>query len=306
MCESSERLSHGRTKQCWLTNHVPMNPNSAPNRPDDYERKLVHYATAEAHSVAEAFGKALGLLEAWRTTGESYVWFRGVIDRSHSLLPGAYWRKDYDETDPLITFAQEGAPFVEVTNYNTWEAYYLAQHHGIPTRLLDWTESFLAALFFALDNWNERSIPCIWMLQPNLVNRAFMGWEGVLAPENLQEVRGWLPKPVSEKDAVIVTDAQGFSYDNTYPLAIYPRRANRRLAAQRGVFTVHGRDRRPLDQLLAAKSPSSLRTQMSRLDLCFANKAEAMSHLSLLGGRRSSVYPDVDNFVRELRESFKW
>jgi len=40
-------------------------------------------------------------------------------------------------------------------NDEDWNLLFTMQHHGVMTRLLDWTESFAVALFFAYDNWNS-------------------------------------------------------------------------------------------------------------------------------------------------------
>ena len=117
-----------------------------------------------AESLAEAFEVTL----KWTTQVKDggIFWFRGVKDSSLELEPGAYWRSSYEEFGPLIDFVQGGGAFTTVGNLREWKTYYLAQHHGIPTRLLDWSESFSAALFFALDNWKGRSTPCIWVVRP--------------------------------------------------------------------------------------------------------------------------------------------
>lgn len=257
----------------------------------------------EATSISDAFDKAVDFLPSW-LGDDSPCWFRGSKDNSLGLLPGGCWRNKYEEIGPLVTFLQEGAAFVEVSSLDSWEFYYLAQHHGIPTRLLDWTESFSAALFFALDNWDESTTPCIWLMKPVLLNEAFIGWNGIMAPESGSPYTNWLPNQIAE-DKAIVKAEDNYVYDNNWPLAIYPKKSNRRIAAQQGAFTVHGRKSEPLDSLFSSKS-GSVDKAFARIDLVNCERRVAMYHLATLGIRRAAIYPDVDNLVQQICEEYDW
>lgn len=253
-------------------------------------------------SISEAFAQTAAFIEDW---GGDYCWFRGVKDNNLKLQPGAYWRKNYTELEPILTFAQEGVAYVPINDSNSWDTYHLAQHHGIPTRLLDWSESFSAALFFALDLWEGGSCPCIWICKPEKLNRAFLGWAGIIAPESGEKLKLWLPQQIAKPHKAIEQDLEGYSYDNDWPLAIYPKKSNKRIAAQQGTFTVHGRRKEPLDELYKhrAGNPSEA---FARVDLRFKKKEEALLQLKLLGVRRSSIYPDIDNLVKQLKEDYQW
>lgn len=111
--------------------------------------------------------------------------FRGMENSNYKLLPSIF-RKTSDkingrtidndkylafskEIDILKNFIQEASPYIsnlnsEVHKYVRWLE--LAQHYGVPTRLLDWTANPLVALYFACES-NVEEEAVIWVLQKN-------------------------------------------------------------------------------------------------------------------------------------------
>lgn len=88
--------------------------------------------------------------------GVQYL-FRGVRDKEFQLIP-KIGRPEFNKGDRkareieyLTLFKQRAIQHLKVTPRDDWEWLALAQHHGLPTRLLDWSYNPLVALFFAIE-----------------------------------------------------------------------------------------------------------------------------------------------------------
>jgi hypothetical protein len=251
------------------------------------------------------------------------LWFRGIKDRALGVLPGLYWRlrQDFEQTltASFMSMAPQSAPencppSVDSSG-SLWEWYFLMQHYGLPTRLLDWTESPLVALFFALSEYalsTQGDGPCVWVLNPAELNRKSVNDEHVVVPGGDFSIR-WLFQADSAnplycrpgKPQQFTCD--NIQYSNAMPLAIYPVRRNPRIIAQRGVFTVHGAAPDALDDILGPTQvisngqnpPAS--TRLARIDLDRGAASEMLADLRLLQVTRLGLFPELQNVSEHIK-----
>lgn len=107
-------------------------------------------------------------------TVEDVVLFRGQ-SQDWSLLPkiariNLHPGDDLPKAEKkmLEDIKRQAPPFSEYLPQNDWDWLALAQHHGMPTRLLDWTINPLAALWFAVRKPPKESVcfAIVWVLIP--------------------------------------------------------------------------------------------------------------------------------------------
>ncbi|NMC60145.1 MAG: FRG domain-containing protein [Candidatus Methanofastidiosa archaeon] len=106
-------------------------------------------------------------------------WFRGATNGlRHKPLPTVLRKEfgdrsgSYDEFQLTRMFRNRAAVMGETPPRNDIDQWlFLMRHFGLPTRLLDWTEGALIALFFAVCGSDLEEDPAVWMIHPLELNK---------------------------------------------------------------------------------------------------------------------------------------
>ena len=120
---------------------------------------------------------------------------------------------------------------------NPMDLLILMQHHGVPTCLLDWSESLLVALFFAVSQ-NMGEDGELWAMDPASLNTASMGEPAELPlPSNKQLT--YLALEGIGDDPYGILDRLKMSSSPIGPIAFEPPHTHKRMTAQLSTFTIH-------------------------------------------------------------------
>lgn len=210
--------------------------------------------------------------------------FRGHGQSQWTLDCGAARRKKFNadvENRFYYNFRSLGGHLLE-PHFSGWDVLLAMQHHGLPTRLLDWTENFGVALYFALEESQSR--PAVWLLDPYALNKETFGTESV-EYLNATFEDGYEAYFIEER-------SRHFGRFPADVLAIASERSVARMRSQRGVFTLH----RSLQQSLEAQFPQHVR----KFEIPKAAISGARSFLRMAGINRYALFPDLDGLCRQL------
>lgn len=159
----------------------------------------------------------------------------------------------------------------------SWKHLVLGQHHGLPTRLLDWTRNPLVALFFAVEGDPERC-------GDESCGACRRGGGHDSAVYVLEDRIVFTVAGLARADAN--GHAPHYGYDDKVGVFVCPH-INPRLGAQGSVFSVRKDPREPIVPDTIMRIPCEIRDEVRR-------------RLNALNVNRATLFPDMDGIAAHL------
>ena len=233
-------------------------------------------------------------------------WFRGHSRPCEQLEPQIFrskidvqrWLVHTVESDHILNFQRLAPAYLDRPpahdDYVSWLLY--MQHYGTPTRLLDWSEGVLTALYFALLSRNsEETDGEMWIMNPDRLNAKTTKSLRGRAIYYASEVRMIGRNSVDSDIREIERRFEG-SFP-TGPVAFLPPALFPRLVAQSGAFTIHPKPEAG-SRLAEVCGPAD--ASLGRYLIPAESKNELRKHLTALGITRTSLFPDLDSLSQTI------
>jgi len=220
--------------------------------------------------------------------------FRGVSNNQYKLQPLLFRdhkgvpisRCDIKQLElQLYTYYKNYSANYHLSHptLNSWEILYEMRHYGLPTRLLDWTESFAVALYFALRHYNENTTPSIWILNSNKMSE--LSWGFPLKYDMTAD-------PEQDYEYLFLRYKQDIiPFEN--PIVIIPSYNQPRLIAQASFFTLHGKNVLPIEEIFDENI-------VKRINIPPSIIPDARKFLKLTNMNEFSLFPDLGGLKNKI------
>ena len=177
-----------------------------------------------------------------------------------------------NEKDIFETFRREALPFLTAEPGNKWEWLALAQHHGLPTRLLDWTNNSFGALWFAVRKPASK------------IDR-----HGVV----------WVFRPL-QRDIIENPSKSASPFSGSRTKVYVPRHVSPRVRVQQGVFTVHKYIEKK-DGFVALQKNKQQNRSLEKIIIHPATFPKIRYDLDRCGIHSASMFPDIDGLASHIK-----
>jgi FRG domain len=193
------------------------------------------------------------------------------------LLPSISRNNDLEmvlvhERELLEKFKNEAPRTLQLVPNSDWDWLVVAQHHGLPTRLLDWSFNPYVALWFAIKKAKlNDSNPEVWVMNPLIDD----------VVQSLDKAR-----PFSGKRTKI------FKPNFNIP----------RVRAQNGCFTLFKYVESVSKRFVPLEKNKYLGKRLVRVRITKNSLTIILKQLRAMGFKKSMMFPDTDGVARKIKE----
>lgn len=240
----------------------------------------------------KSISNLITFLKKQRKKFDEDMWFRGQSDIDWTLSPGILrLSKNTSESSLLTRFKQSAAMLINKSTKDDFDWLFLMQHYGVPTRLLDWSESPLAALYFAVqDEQNDSKDGALWLLKPTELNKIAnisTSEKNFIPSFDDEELENYSVKTLSQNPR-----------NKLAPIATIATRNSTRIQAQLGVFTIHHLDNKPIEDFCT-------NSEVIKLKIPATSKAKLREELSLLEVNKFTLFPELSSIGEILKNKIQ-
>jgi hypothetical protein len=263
-------------------------------------------SAADTVSSIESIDDLLKIVEDWETRfakqSQAFpsIWYRGLAEFDWELRPFV------ERADFLRTITQRAPPtaheihdreviinvefrrrasFLLDRGLTDLDVYFLAQHHGLPTRLLDWTRNPLAAVFFAVNDCRDRD-GGLYVVEPTFFADQTHRSEP-LFDMNDQRIVQTIEHLFGKRSSLQM---------QPQIVPLYPDLSLGRMHRQDSAFTLHMPGAAPIDEA---------HQSVAKYLVPAAAKDPLLRTLRRLGVSWANLFPDLDHLAKEMRVAWR-
>lgn len=222
------------------------------------------------------------------TRDNQFYWFRGQGDAKWKLLPYIARKKNIvkAEVSLIARFKQSATLLINPPPETEWHWLTIMQHHGVPTRLLDWTESPLVGLYFTVYEKPNKD-GALWVLLPcalNKISNITHPYSRYIPHFGERNVNNYSPESVSSETTTSLK-----------PIAIIGPRNTARMQSQLGVFTIIHRDSIAIEEI-------DTHSHVWRYIIPKKRKKTILAELTRIKIGKFQLFPEIQSIGDILRE----
>jgi hypothetical protein len=216
------------------------------------------------------------------------------LDRLGGIEPAH--TKAHLEEHLLRNFIRYGKPYLPAGRENLWEIMVMAEHHGLPTRLLDWTRSPLVAAHFATLDDHAGHDRTIWRLDWKKVHQRFGLRPVVFLVDDLDAFL--TERGIRSPWQLLAAEC---SPGQEFVALLEPPAVTERLSVQAGAFSFCSSKNKSLDQVLLE---AGLDDALTRLVIPANRAGHFRDQLDLCTVDERRLFPGLDGVAAELRRYY--